>query len=151
MNFRRAHNADASAIQDVVFSTLREYGLKPDPKKTDLDLTDLDRSYFLKGGYFEICEWQGEVVGTWGLLPLSKDSCELRKMYLKSMHRGKGLGKTMIERALKKARELGFKRVELETASVLREALDLYQKYGFKPVTGKRLAHRCDQAFELFL
>ena len=54
------------------------------------------------------------------------------KMYLDSSFRGQGLGKKLLEMSLDKARELGFRRVTLETASVLKEALQLYQHYGFK-------------------
>ena len=151
MIYRKATNEDVPAIKDVVFSVLEEYGLKPDPNDTDRDLSDLDKYYFSSGGYFEVCEIDGQVVGTWGLYPLANSSCELRKMYLNPSQRGKGLGKTMLERALVIARKLRFKRVELETASVLKEAISLYQKHGFKLVSGRHLASRCDQAFELFL
>ncbi len=151
MNFRQALAADIEVIKDVIFSVLKEYGLQPDPGETDKDLNDLNQFYFSKGGYFEVCEIEGNIVGSWGLYHLNEHSCELRKMYLKSNQRGKGLGTMMISRAIKKAHDLGFKRVELETASVLKEAIGLYQKYGFKPVTGKHLAQRCDQAFELYL
>lgn len=151
MIFRKATNADASSINEVVFSVLKEYGLKPDPVETDLDLTDLERFYFSTGGHFEVCELDGCVVGTWGLYPLTNKSCELRKMYLDPACRGKGLGKLMLDRALKKARELGFHRVELETASILKEAIGLYQKRGFKPIARRHLASRCDQAFELYI
>ena len=72
-------------------------------------------------------------------------------MYLSPTQRGKGLGKIMLDRALQKARALNFNRVELETASVLKEAIGLYQKRGFKPITGRHLATRCDQAFELHI
>ncbi|PIT99822.1 MAG: GNAT family N-acetyltransferase [Bdellovibrionales bacterium CG10_big_fil_rev_8_21_14_0_10_45_34] len=151
VKYRMATNADVPALKELVFSVLEEYGLKPDPDDTDLDLSDIEAFYFQKGGYFEVCEVEGCVVGSWGLYPNVHDSCELRKMYLASSQRGKGLGKAMLERALNKAREMRFKRVELETASVLKEAVGLYLKHGFTPITNRHLVERCDQAFELYL
>lgn len=151
MTFRRATSQDSEQIIYMVFSVLKEYGLQPDPGSTDIDLGNLDRHYFSQGGYFEVIEEAGKIVGSWGLYPLESQSCELRKMYLLGSHRGKGLGKTMLNRSLSKAKDLGFRRVELETASVLKEAISLYKKYGFYPVTGKHLASRCDQAYELWL
>jgi len=43
---RRATNADCSEIAELVFTILREYELRPDPESTDVDLKDIERSYF---------------------------------------------------------------------------------------------------------
>ena len=91
------------------------------------------------------------VVGSVGLYPIDRPTCELRKMYLHSAFRGKGLGRHLLDHALKRAKELGFSRVTLETASVLKEAIALYQSYGFRPYAPDHLAGRCDQAHFLDL
>jgi len=70
-------------------------------------------------------------------------------MYLQKTARGRGHGKKLLEHALDRARERGFSRVTLETAAVLKEAVKLYQKYGFRSFPGQHLATRCDQAFYL--
>jgi putative acetyltransferase len=53
--------------------------------------------------------------------------------------------------ALKKAKEMGFERVLLETASPLVEAIGLYKWFGFQVYEPEHMAHRCDQAMELYL
>ena len=93
----------------------------------------------------------GNIVGCGGLFPVSPDSVELRKMYLLPEARGKGLGKTLLTQLLAEARRLGYKRVVLETNSVLKEAIALYRSFGFAPVARDHLADRCDQAWELSL
>jgi putative acetyltransferase len=70
-------------------------------------------------------------------------------MYLLKSERGKGYGKLLLNHALLKARELGYKKVILETASVLKEAISLYQHYGFKRYYPEHLSGRCDQAYYL--
>ncbi len=72
-------------------------------------------------------------------------------MYLHPSYRKKGYGKQLLTYALQKARELGFRRVELETASVLKEAIRLYESFGFRPFTSQHLSTRCDQAYYLSL
>ena len=151
MLFRQATNKDVPSIEKLIYSILLEYGLQPDPSDTDKDLKDIERYYLNRNGYFEVLELDGLVVGTWGLFPHTREHCELRKMYLSSAIRGQGHGKKMIERAMVKARELRFKTMELETASVLKEAIQLYTKYGFKPKEITPVASRCDQVFELEL
>ena len=131
---RPATNADAEAVRGVVFAALREHGLTPDPEGTDADLYDLDSAYAGTGGSFDVLvDAQGLVVGTVGVSPLGAGRCELRKMYLAPELRGRGLGKRLLLHALERARQLGFRRVELETASVLRAAIRLYESFGFRP------------------
>ena len=57
----------------------------------------------------------------------------------------------MLDDALANARQRGFVRVALETASVLKEAIALYEGYGFVPCQPDHLSPRCDQAYLLEL
>lgn len=149
---RSATNADRGQVRDLVFAVLGEYRLKPDPGCTDADLDDIEQSYIRRGGVFCVLEEQdGTVVGSCGLYPMEPGVCELRKMYLHRDYRGKGLGRRLLEDALARARQLGFRRVTLETASVLKEAIRLYECYGFKPYSPDHLSCRCDQAYALDL
>lgn len=151
MNLRPATNADSEQIKYVVFTVLKEYGLKPDSNSTDKDLDSIEESYFSNNGFFGVIEIDSSIVATVGLHRVDQNTCELRKMYALPSQRGKGLGKSIIEFALSKAKELGYNRVILETASPLKEAIGLYKKYGFKEFSPEHLSSRCDQAFELCL
>lgn len=151
MKIRPATNADSNAIKFVVFSVLQEYGLSPDPSTTDKDLEDVEKTYFSKGGYFGVVEENDQIVATLALHQETATTCELRKMYCIAANRGKGLGKKMLAFSIEKAKELGFSRIILETASPLKEAIGLYKKYGFREYFPAHLSARCDQAYELFL
>jgi len=149
---RPATNADAANVRDLVFTVLREFGLEPDAGSTDADLMDIERSYLGSGGAFDVLIVpDGSIVGCVGLHPVGEGSVELRKMYLLPEHRGGGLGRQLLDHALKAARELGFRRVVLETAAPLRSAIALYESYGFTPLADHPLSCRCDQAYELVL
>ena len=149
---RLADNRDGEDIARLVFDVLREYGLKPDPASTDADLKDIESSYFQRGGTFLVLEDKdGSVIGAYGLYPMEQQACELRKMYLHKVYRGKGLGKFLLEDALSRAKQLGFETMVLETASVLKEAIALYKSYGFVEYTPDHLSSRCDQAYSLVL
>jgi putative acetyltransferase len=149
---RPATNADRERIKTLVFSVLAEYGLSPDPQSTDADLEDIDDSYIRAGGLFELIEdTQGQLLGTVGLYPLDAQIGELRKMYLAPHARGRGLGSAILKRTIIQARNLGFKCITLETASVLKEAVLLYTRAGFQEMPSEHLAARCDQAYILHL
>jgi putative acetyltransferase len=136
----------------MVYGVLIEYGLQPDPGATDADLGDIEQSYFERGGAFFVLEDRdGSIVGAYGLYPVENKTCELRKMYLHRSHRGKGLGKFLLDSALAQAKKLGFTKVTLETASVLKEAIALYESYGFVEYKPDHMSRRCDQAYSLDL
>ena len=149
---RPANNEDCREVANLVYTVLREYNLKPDPDATDADLKDIEGSYFEQGGVFYVLQEQGgTIVGAYGLYRLDAETCELRKMYLRRSYRGKGWGKFLLEHALAEARRLGFAKMVLETASVLKEAINLYKSYGFTEYQPQHLSSRCDQAYMLEL
>ena len=147
---RPATNADCAKVRALIFAVLDEYGLEPAPKTTDRDLDDLETFY--AGGAFDVlADEGGDIIGTVGLWPMGDGAVELRKMYLKASARGRGYGKKLLTHAIKRARELGFSRIELQTARVLEEALGLYAKFGFQHSETAALERRCDQALALKL
>ena len=81
---RAARNDDIPYIREIVFSCLREYGLRPDPTGKDKDLKDIEKSYFTDNGFFGVAvEFNtNKMVGTFGIFPTDKNICELRKFYL---------------------------------------------------------------------
>lgn len=148
---RRASNSDSSSVKELVFSVLAEYGLRPDPAGVDSDLDDIEGSYIAPGGHFELIEDRdGNLLGTVGLFSFGEGVVELRKMYFLPSLRGRGIGKLTLNRMIDLARELGFRRMTLETASVLKEAIGLYQSFGFRDMPDSH-SDRCDRAFFLDL
>jgi putative acetyltransferase len=148
---RAATNEDGPAVEALVFAVLQEYGLAPDPGGIDTDLRDIEGAYGRGGGAFDVLEEDGRLIGCVGVFPADAATCELRKMYLAPGARGRGLGRRLLESALAHARARGFRRVVLETASVLVEAIALYERYGFTPYAADHLSKRCDQAYVLDL
>jgi putative acetyltransferase len=150
--FRAATNGDGARIRELIFDVLREYGLEPDPEGADADLRDIEAQYLAPGGSFECIEdAHGTLLGTVGLFRLDTIHCELRKMYFIPEARGKGLGKRTLARTLHHAKRLGFRKVNLETAGALKEAIGLYQRFGFRRIDAAPCVARCDQAYELDL
>lgn len=149
---RPASNDDRGAVKTLVFAVLAEYDLRPDPDGTDSDLHDIERFYHAAGGAFDVLvNSSEEIIGTVALFRVSASVGELRKMYLAPSARGQGLGRRLLEHALERATALGFSSIVLETAAVLREAVSLYERYGFRPYVSGHLAARCDTAYRLTL
>ena len=149
---RPATNADGPAIFNLVAGILVEFGLTPDPTGIDGDLKDIEANYLRGGGWFAVLEDEtGAIVGSAGLFPIDAQTLELRKMYLHSSLRGRGWGRKLLLAALAVARARGARRVILETASRLTDAIALYERHGFTRYSPEHLAGRCDQAWILTL
>jgi putative acetyltransferase len=152
INIRPATNQDRERVISLVSIILPEYGLRLDLESSEADLKDIEGTYLQSGGTFEVVEdKEGHLLGTFGLYPLGGETCKLRKMYLVPQVRGIGLGRYLLEHAIAAARKLGFRVIILETVSVMKEAIRLYTRMGFKPVKREAASPRCDRVYTLNL
>ena len=65
---------------------------------------------------------------------LAARTAEMKRLYVRDAHRGKGLGRALAEAAIRAAREAGCARIVLDTLPKMREAQFLYQTLGFRPI-----------------
>ncbi|QMU58075.1 MAG: GNAT family N-acetyltransferase [Boseongicola sp.] len=76
----------------------------------------------------------GEVAVGCGMTnPINQNTCEIQRVFLSADARGLGLGKSLIAALIDQATEDGYERIELNTISILHEAIVLYGKFGFRP------------------
>lgn len=132
--------SDNPFLSKIVKDTLAEFGAnKPGTVYYD-PTTDTLFELFQKdkAAYF-VAELNNEIVGGGGIYPtegLPGDTCELVKMYLLPHARGTGLGRTMIEKCISFAKEAGYNKIYLETMPELKQALNIYAKFGFEYLKG---------------
>jgi GNAT superfamily N-acetyltransferase len=95
-----------------------------------------------------IIEHQNQIVGTAAYYPIHRGekAVEIRKMYLLPSARGLGLGKYLLQQLENAIASRGFQQIWIETASVLAEAVKLYESNGYEPATGVETA-RCDRVY----
>ena len=98
-----------------------------DPKGTILD----------RGGFIWLAKTGDEIIGSAALMNEGHGIFELAKMSVTPAWQGKGISKILIETCLKKAKEIGVKKLTLFSNHQLQTALKLYEKYGFKNVDVK--------------
>lgn len=131
-------------IKDI----LAEYGLQCEPFGADRDVYDVELYYQTKGGEFWVVEWEGKIVGTAAYYPIGrgKNAVEIRKMYILPAARGQGLGKFLLQELESKIADRGFDEIWIETATVLQEAVQMYETKGYQQATGVE-TKRCDRVY----
>ncbi|MGV3615042.1 MAG: GNAT family N-acetyltransferase [Fimbriimonas sp.] len=145
---RQASNADLPEIVRLATDCLAEFGYAPDFATSEADLVDLEATY---GGAFFVVEEDGCLLATGGVLPVSDGTFKVRKMYVHREARGRGQGRMMLSRLVEEARARGARRVVLETTEAMTAAQRMYERFGFRVVSGTPTSPRCDRVYELDL
>jgi len=107
-------------------------------EEADHQILDHPEAYVLnKGGYILFALGNGRPVGTCALVKRDETTFELSKMAVSDEAKGKGIGLLLGNAAIEKAKVAGFKRIYLESNTILKPAISLYQKLGFKKIPQK--------------
>ncbi len=80
----------------------------------------------------------GNPVGVVALRKIENDICEMKRLYVKKQARGKGIGKYLSIALMERARELGYKKMRLDTLYSMPSAVSLYRSLGFYEISPYR-------------
>jgi putative acetyltransferase len=148
--------ADRASAAEVIRTSLAEYGLGWEADGADRDVLEVETYYLDRGGEFWVIETEGSIVGTSAYYPYTgaaalpanrgEKAVEIRKMYLLPIARGQGLGRHLLGELERSIQSNGYRTIWIETASVLQEAVKLYESSGYQPATGIETL-RCDRVY----
>ncbi len=131
--------AQNSESLDQVRRLFREYAdwLGGDICFTQLDreLAELPGEYAPPDGrlYLASTGDQG-IVGCIALRRLNESTGELKRLYVRPNGRGHGIGRKLTEMVVSQARLIGYQGIRLDTLPTLREAIHLYESFGFRQI-----------------
>jgi len=140
ITIRLIEPTDNATLAIIIRNALTEFNAnKPGTVYFDESTDHLYELFKSGNGIYQVAVINNEVVGGGGIFPtdgLDADTCELVKMYLAPVARGKGLGKMLMQECMNTAQKASYKKVYLETMPELVIAVPMYEKFGFNYLKG---------------
>jgi GNAT superfamily N-acetyltransferase len=96
------------------------------------ELEHLHEMYGPPRGCLLLAMEEGTPVACVGLRSLAADTCEMKRLYVQPVARGRGLGRMLAEAVIHKAKSLGYSKMVLDTLESMQAAQALYQSLGFR-------------------
>lgn len=101
----------------------------------EAELASLPGNYAEPNGRLLIATSDGQVAGCVALRKVDQETCEMKRLYVREEFRGQRIGMALIERLIKDSREIGYKRLRLDTfPPIMGKAVELYRSYGFREI-----------------
>ena len=97
----------------------------------DAELEDLEYKYALPYGRLYLVYCGESLAGCIGLRKISNDICEMKRLYVRPLFRKNGIGDFLVKRIIADGKEIGYKKMRLDTLPFLTSAEKLYRKNGF--------------------
>ena len=86
------------------------------------------------GGFLVLLD-EGRTLAGGGIRRLSADTCEVKRMWTAPGERRRGHASTVLRGLEELARSLGYTRLWLETGPAQPEALAMYERAGYRPIS----------------
>lgn len=98
------------------------------------ELKNLPGKYAAPAGRLFLILVENQLAGCAALRKIDDEICEVKRLYVRGDFRGSGLGKMLIERLIKEAKIIGYKKIRLDTLpDKMPKAVALYREFGFQP------------------
>jgi GNAT superfamily N-acetyltransferase len=148
IDVRRATLPDRDRCVAIVFDALRSYGIEPEPEGLDADVMRFGSG---DGDAYEIVAvLDGAIAGVSALSPRGEGIGWVSKVFVDPPFRRRGAARALMAAVVAEARARGYRRIGLQTRTIFREAVALYESSGWTrgdaPKTGP-----CDRTYFLDL
>jgi GNAT superfamily N-acetyltransferase len=137
---------DADAVRSILVEYAQSLGFELCFQGFQAELDSLPGRYSPPSGRLLIANTPSGLAGVVALRDLGSGSCEMKRLYIRPAHRGRGLGRRLCESLIAEAHRIGYRAMKLDTVPQMHDAQRLYDRLGFRdtppycenPVPGAR-------------
>jgi GNAT superfamily N-acetyltransferase len=140
--YEPSDHQEACALHEVALRAVNAFV----EEASDDDLQHIEDVYLARGGEFLVGVLDGRIVAMGTLRRSSGDRAEIRRMRVHPDYQRRGFGQAILSALERRARELGYTTLHLDTTTVQKAAEHLYTKNGYIEV-GRGHAHGFDLVF----
>ena len=97
----------------------------------EAELAGLPGRYAPPSGCLLLAMVGDEPAGCVAMRDLGGGTCEMKRLYVAPEHRGRGVGRLLVEAVIRRAERAGYERMVLDTLPEMAGALALYRASGF--------------------
>ncbi len=127
MKIRKAKISDLKQVHKLINEFAKKEQMLP---RSLNELYETVRDFF-------VCEYNGNIYGVCALHIMWEDLAEIRSLAVDIKYQGRGIGKKLVNRCLKEAKELGIKKIFALTYNT-----EFFKKMGFKDIDKSSLPQK---------
>src|ERR1700722_12858352 len=127
--------AQIAQARDLFLEYAQTVGFRLCFQNFEQELANLPGDYAPPEGCLMLADCEGQLAACVALHKLETGICEMKRLYLRPQFRGHGLGRMLAERIIAEARQLGYRRMRLDTVEpVMKDAVAMYRRLGFREI-----------------
>ena len=115
----------------LVADYAKELGVNLNYQGFDQELADLRIKYGPPTGAILLAFRNEVAAGCVAVRPLENGDCEMKRLFVAPEHRGLNIGHDLAKQIITTARDIGYRRMLLDTLPRLEAAMHVYQTLGF--------------------
>ncbi|MFW9968879.1 MAG: GNAT family N-acetyltransferase [Candidatus Odinarchaeota archaeon] len=98
------------------------------------ELNSLPGDYALPIGCILLAYYNDELAGCVALRKFKEEVCEMKRLFVRSQFRKKGIGRALSNKIIDQALKIGYHYMRLDTLPHMKVAIALYHSLGFKEI-----------------
>jgi ribosomal protein S18 acetylase RimI-like enzyme len=99
------------------------------------EVAALPGDYASPSGRLFLARVEQEIAGCVALRKIDNETCEMKRLFVRPGFRGHGVGRALAEAAITAARQIGYRRMRLDTLPEMSRAQELYRALGFREIS----------------
>jgi len=125
---------DSEGVKELILSILtKEYPFDKNAY-ADSDILDIKGTYLGERNAFFVFQKGKKIVGTVGIKGDSEKTALLRRLFVDSSFRRKGIGSNLLKSGIAFCRESGYNEIVFRATDRMKSAMKLMEKQGFEEI-----------------